>query len=459
MKSACALIGGMVLGLGSVVSAAPRYVWEAGPGLPGLSQQISGADLINGLVPLRNVELSAGFPLNTNGYVPIDNMPAENLCKPSPINSPSPVIDGFHGATPVPTGARLTDGLEGANVDSVLEDFAYPSAVLQFDLASATDIGEIRVFAKNTDARSFQDYDVFVSTDTNPDTKERVFTLLISEVITANYVCASIDGADGFAPNVWTDQHAATLTRVFDDANPVLAAGVTSIRFVFYPVDNTQGVFWDRWLGAGFNDCPTPSCGDSDARDHDGYKRPFVATIVKEIDVVATRGPFEICDNGQDDDGDSLIDAADPDCFGRSCPKEDCTNQIDDNRDGCTDCDDADCRDEAVCFVPEDCSNGIDDNGNELVDCDDPECVEFPACRPCHDPFADYDGDGDVDQADFGVLQRCFTGTTPGIPTFDDIVCHCFDRNGDNDIDQDDMTLFTKCASGPEVAAVAGCDD
>ncbi|MFT4626422.1 MAG: hypothetical protein ACI8PZ_005099 [Myxococcota bacterium] len=57
----------------------------------------------------------------------------------------------------------------------------------------------------------------------------------------------------------------------------------------------------------------------------------------------------ELCDNGDDDDGDGLTDCADVDC-------------------------------EPAC--PEDCANGVDDDGDRAVDCADPEC----AC--------DADGDG-----------------------------------------------------------------
>lgn len=81
----------------------------------------------------------------------------------------------------------------------------------------------------------------------------------------------------------------------------------------------------------------------------------------------------------------------------------------------------------------------------------------------CGDPFADADGDGDVDQSDFGLLQACFSGTglslIPG-------VCDCFDVQGannlpDGDVDQLDMTIFEACTltSGPDIPADKSCDD
>lgn len=87
---------------------------------------------------------------------------------------------------------------------------------------------------------------------------------------------------------------------------------------------------------------------------------------------------------------------------------------------------------------------------------------DFTACTPeiicCADPFADADGDGDVDQTDFAVVQACFTG--PGPFTLDG-PCRCFDRDaegvGDNDVDGDDYGAFEECASGPGIPADPSC--
>jgi hypothetical protein len=102
------------------------------------------------------------------------------------------------------------------------------------------------------------------------------------------------------------------------------------------------------------------------------------------------------------------------------------------------------------------CDNGLDDDGDERVDCDDPDCVGTIACF-CHRPFADADGDADVDRADFGAWQACFTGfgfgPVPQPPSY----CYCFDRLKDNDVDQDDMVLFLNCFSGPGVPASLNC--
>ncbi|MGQ9650170.1 MAG: IPT/TIG domain-containing protein [Phycisphaerae bacterium] len=83
---------------------------------------------------------------------------------------------------------------------------------------------------------------------------------------------------------------------------------------------------------------------------------------------------------------------------------------------------------------------------------------------PCNDPFADVDGDGDVDQTDFAVFQLCYTGSGQGpVPTTPHY-CKCLDVDGaggqpDDDIDQGDFNKFEACASGPGILASTACDD
>ncbi len=89
----------------------------------------------------------------------------------------------------------------------------------------------------------------------------------------------------------------------------------------------------------------------------------------------------------------------------------------------------------------------------------------------CHDPFADADEDGDVDQEDFGALEACITGPAPGNPPIpeDPAYCVCFDRPEepqggeppvrDGAIDQQDISRFEACASGPGIMADETCDD
>jgi len=87
------------------------------------------------------------------------------------------------------------------------------------------------------------------------------------------------------------------------------------------------------------------------------------------------------CSNGIDDDGDGLIDMADPGC---SSPSD--NNEFN---------------------VPTQCSNGIDDDGDGLIDMADPGCSspsdndEFNVLAACEDGI-DNDGDGLIDMADPG---------------------------------------------------------
>jgi hypothetical protein len=74
--------------------------------------------------------------------------------------------------------------------------------------------------------------------------------------------------------------------------------------------------------------------------------------------------------------------------------------------------------------------------------------VDNPCLPTCSLPFADADGDGDVDQADFGIFQTCFTTTGELLPLPG---CHCFDRAGDETIDAEDLEEFMNCATGPGI--------
>jgi hypothetical protein len=107
--------------------------------------------------------------------------------------------------------------------------------------------------------------------------------------------------------------------------------------------------------------------------------------------------------------------------------------------------------------IPEICDNGMDDDLDGLVDCQDPDCERTPSC-PCNLPFADFDNDDDVDQADFGLFQRCLTGSFGGVPGG----CECADRPepaaGDGDVDQEDLERFLNCFSGGNVQADPYCD-
>jgi hypothetical protein len=66
----------------------------------------------------------------------------------------------------------------------------------------------------------------------------------------------------------------------------------------------------------------------------------------------------------------------------------------------------------------------------------------------------DFDCDRDVDQVDFGFLQRCF-----GEPAATGQACADADLNTDTVVDKNDMELFEQCASGPQIPGNPGCLD
>lgn len=70
----------------------------------------------------------------------------------------------------------------------------------------------------------------------------------------------------------------------------------------------------------------------------------------------------------------------------------------------------------------------------------------------CPDPFADWDGDLDVDQTDFAALQVCYS---EGSYSAD---CACFDHDRNGVVDVLDFDSFQACVSGPNVPADPSCD-
>lgn len=69
-------------------------------------------------------------------------------------------------------------------------------------------------------------------------------------------------------------------------------------------------------------------------------------------------------------------------------------------------------------------------------------------------PAPDLDGDGDIDQSDFGHFQRCLSG--PDIIQWNH-ACSPARLDRDLDVDGDDITRFINCTSGPGLAPLANC--
>jgi cysteine-rich repeat protein len=121
------------------------------------------------------------------------------------------------------------------------------------------------------------------------------------------------------------------------------------------------------------------------------------ASAVMQLRVTLLPASQELCDNGADDDGDGLIDCADPDCGAvPACWVELCDNGADDDGDGLTDCADPDCALAPPCLPPEICGNGLDDDADGHADCADPDCAGTAGCQ----------GSDCVVNVDLGVLSR-----------------------------------------------------
>jgi len=76
----------------------------------------------------------------------------------------------------------------------------------------------------------------------------------------------------------------------------------------------------------------------------------------------------------------------------------------------------------------------------------------------CNQPFADADGDKDVDQKDFGVFQTCFGGVGGTDGAGYGYPCTCFDTDNSTNVDRADFTAFEKCVTGPAIPWVSSDD-
>jgi hypothetical protein len=108
------------------------------------------------------------------------------------------------------------------------------------------------------------------------------------------------------------------------------------------------------------------------------------------------------CADHVDDDGDTLVDCLDPECFAapECLPESACADSNDNDLDGLMDCADPDCWSVPPCDDETLCGNAVDDDHDGLADCADPDCVAVPGCEPVlgiwqsFDPAARFDLDG-----------------------------------------------------------------
>jgi hypothetical protein len=86
------------------------------------------------------------------------------------------------------------------------------------------------------------------------------------------------------------------------------------------------------------------------------------------------------------------------------------------------------------------------------VDCD---------FQTCNVPFADADGDFDVDSDDYGVFQACISSGTPAADaaSYPPVECTCFDTDDDGEVDlATDLPAFINCAGGPNAPIPGTCN-
>ncbi len=159
--------------------------------------------------------------------------------------------------------------------------------------------------------------------------------------------------------------------------------------------------------GDGFTDCDDQdcefdeACGAPNANNMNNVYNNFNNNVNNQNNII---GP-EICDDGEDNDGDGLYDCDDlDDCaWDPFCaPSEECFDDEDNDGDGAIDCRDPDCWGNFDCdrAGEHECGDGVDNEpgdqegpeGDGLVDCMDPECEMNPICSQnlvrCDDTIA-----------------------------------------------------------------------
>jgi len=181
--------------------------------------------------------------------------------------------------------------------------------------------------------------------------------------------------ADGGLPQVVAPGESATITVVFAPTDEVTYnATVTA----------TLSVDDFRVAGGGCSG----GCGGDAPEDGSIF---LLAAVSGTGDAEAV---FEDCTDGDDNDGDGLIDCEDPDCASHpDCVAEICDDGTDNDDDGLIDCDDPDCAADEACGGPSDevCDDGIDNDGDGRIDCEDNDCFGDPVCISVEgcDPLGD----------------------------------------------------------------------
>lgn len=217
----------------------------------------------------------------------------------------SPVDCFWHGygaqCTAEAQMLNLTDGTGIFGV--VMRDFARAANVLRYDFETPVDIGSIQVWTEDNSRgiRAFMHYDVYYSTDGSLTG----MTPLATSVRNGEFGITT--------NNAETLNAASSFTNVYDCTSDTVASGVTNLRFVFYNVGFDGGdLFVDPWRGYWHPDNSSDwlACEaefPADPQDLDGRQKPFVASVVAEIDVLEPQP-----ENAPGDfDGDGSVGVAD----------------------------------------------------------------------------------------------------------------------------------------------------
>lgn len=285
----------------------PFYLYELQPTLAELSSQPSSTDLVQGFPETTTPGILADQVINESFYNgmagvidPVNEvyswlMNPFTPCLPMNVGQAS---DGFlpgYGGNP----GQFVDGLLNGPTDGILRDYGRAALAVRFGFSTPRDIGVIRVIGGNflnRDERTFHHYDVWASTDGAGDA--------------GTFFPLALGVRTGYFSLINTDLWAGSLTEVHDFDSPYLVQGCTDLRLVFYCVGNTQRRIQDPWQG-NFNEDPgyQAQCPEAEPQDTDGFRKAFVGSIIREIDVFppGPENPWGDIDYDRDHD---LRDAA-----------------------------------------------------------------------------------------------------------------------------------------------------
>jgi hypothetical protein len=187
------------------------------------------------------------------------------------IGQELPPLYGWHSVNTDPADQlpAFTDGsgVLASGLTGLLNDFpaaGTPAKTVQYSFP-ATDISRVQIYTGNNggDGRIFSTTVVRYSVDEGTN-----FALL-------GYFQSDPSGTinnSGSSPRYYS-----TMVSIYDDASPLLQAGVTDLIFELYAVDNTLGEMRDPFDGV-----------NTFTGTDDGLTAPNTSPLVWEIDVVET---------------------------------------------------------------------------------------------------------------------------------------------------------------------------